>query len=875
MLTDLGATPTGLTSLEASARLRRYGPNEAVRERPKGAGYYIAKQINQPLIYVLLVAAAVTSYLGEWVDTAAILVVVVVNAGLGFVQESKAGRAIEELLRYSVTTAKVLRDGSQAQLSAIELVPGDVVVLSAGDMIPADLRFTLTKDLFVDESIFTGESEPVLKQSGVLKSQWLIPADQTNMGFLGTFVVRGRAEAAVVATGPRTEISKISQELKETKKSTFPMMKRIGELARFLSVIVALAAVFTLAVGLTRGYEAIYMFRAAVALAVAAIPEGLPALVTVVLASGVRAMARRNAIVRSLPAVEALGGTTVICSDKTGTLTMNKMTVVKVFAGGKDFDAEPPMYSCVTHCDYPGPVSIERERNLHEALVAGMLCNDAVVKDGKLQGEPTETALLQAADSAGIQIKLARLDEIPFETTLGYMATLNQDAKENVVFVKGAPETVIPKCTHTRVGDAARKADHDALFEKAHEMAKQALRVLAVATKRVSAGKRTLSHGDVSDLTLLGLIGLFDPPRPDAKEAIAACKSAGIRVVMITGDHATTARAISENLGIISGNERVVTGQDIQSMGDSELALSVKSTNVFARTTPEHKLRITEQLVKAGEVVAVTGDGVNDTPALKAASIGIAMGSTGTDVAKETADIVLKDDNFSTIVAAVEEGRDVYNKVQKIIAWIVPTSIGEALMLMIAILLGIELPLTPLQILWINLVTAVALATPLAFEAKEDGLLARPPRPPSERLITRGIVRKFVIVSSLMVLGTFGVFSARNEGGSSVGEAQTIALNTVVFFEIFYLFSVRSLTRPAHSVSVAGNRWLIGGILACLASQLVIVYSASFNAVFETEPIQLMDWLAAAAIASSVFFVIEIEKHVARRRSNRTTLVLG
>ena len=876
VLSDFGSSPAGLSSEDARKGLVQYGPNEVVREKAKGPLYYLAKQINQPLIYVLLVASIVTAYLGEWVDTGAILVVVVANAAIGFIQESRAGKAIEELLKYSVTAAKVKRDGAQIPLSAKELVPGDVVVLLAGDMIPADLRFLLAKDLFVDESVFTGESQPVLKQSDVLTDQWLVPADQTNMAFQGTFVVRGRAEAVVVATGARTEISKISEELKETKKSAFPMMKRIEELARFLSVMVALAAIFTLSVGLARGYEAVYMFRASVALAVAAIPEGLPALVTVVLAAGVRAMARRNAIVRSLPAVEALGGTTVICSDKTGTLTMNKMTVVKVFTGGRDFDAEPPTYSCVRHCDYPGPISVDRERNLYEILAAGMLCNDAVIRDGMPQGDATEMALLQAADSAGVQMKLARLDEIPFETTIGYMATLHQDVGDNVIFVKGAPETVIPKCNHARVGDRTEKADHDSLFGKAHEMAKQALRVLAVAMKRVPSKKKGLGQDDISNLTFLGLIGLLDPPRPEVREAIASCKAAGIRVIMITGDHAATAQAIAEDLGILHERKGVVTGQQIETMGNEDLARAVQTSNVFARTTPEHKLRITEQLMKQGEVVAVTGDGVNDTPALKAASIGIAMGINGTDVAKETADIVLKDDNFATIVAAVEEGRDVYNKVQKIIAWLVPTSIGEALMLIVAIVLGIDLPLTPLQILWINLVTAIALATPLAFEPKEQGLLAKSPRPPSEKLITRAIMRKFAIVSALMVVGTFGVFYAHEERGQSVEVAQTVALNTLVFFEIFYLFNGRSLTEPAHSVSVRSNAWLSVGIIACIASQLLIVYWSPLNDIFGTDAIELSDWIFAAVIASSVFFAIEIEKWFvrsenARRKGSRST----
>jgi calcium-translocating P-type ATPase len=867
-LSKLSSSAKGLTQSEVEDRLRKYGPNEAVRERPKGALYYLAKQINQPLIYVLLAAAAITSYLGEWVDTGVIAAVVIANAAIGFVQERKAGKAIQELLKFTVTSAKVRREGLQRTVPSTELVPGDIVLLQAGDLMPADARLILAKDFFVDESIFTGESQPVLKRTDRLGDKWLIPADQTNMVFSGTLAVRGRAECVVVATGERMEISKISEELKRTEKAEFPMIVQIERFARFLSVVVALAAVFTFATGLLRGQETVYMFRASVALAVAAIPEGLPALVTVVLASGVREMAKRNAIVRSLPAVEALGSTTVICSDKTGTLTMNKMTVVKVFAGGKDFDAEPPSFSCVRHCDYPGPVSAEKERDLYDALAAGMLCNDAVLKDGKAEGDPTETALLFAADAAGIQLKLQRLDEIPFETAIGYMATLHEDVGKNVLFVKGAPEKLTPMCTKQKMGDKATKIDEERLNRKAAEMARMGLRVLAVAMKHVPERRANITKEDVKGLTFLGLIGMFDPPRPETKGAIAKCRRAGIRVVMITGDHAATAETIGKDLGILSERTRVVTGQELQAMDDSGISRTLDEADIYARTTPEHKLKLVEQLVKRGEVVAVTGDGVNDVPALKAASIGVAMGMGGTDAARETADIVLKDDNFATIVAAVEEGRDVYSKIQKIIAWTIPTNIGEAMILLLALTIGIDLPLEPLQILWINLVTAIALAIPLAFEPREPGLLTRKPRPPRESLITRTLLRKFAIVSSLMVIGTFGIFYAYVElAEEPLAVSQTVALNTLVFFEMVYLFNSRSLTESAFSSSLRSNMWLPVGVLACMASQMLITYWSPLNRAFSTEAIEAIDWAIAFAIAFSAFVAIEIEKALLRRKA--------
>jgi len=863
-LSSFDSSRKGLTSDEARDRLKRYGPNEVVREKPKGPLHYFMKQINQPLIYVLLVAAAVTAYLNELIDTAVILAVVVANAVIGFVQESKAGREIEEMLKFSVTSAKARRDGAPTGVSAKEIVPGDIVVLAAGDMIPADIRLTVAKDLYVDESVFTGESSAVLKHTRQFEDEWLVPADQVNMGFSGTLITRGRGEGVVVATGARTKISKISLELRETKKAAFPMMKKIEELAKVISVAVAVAAVFTFAMGLARDYEVIYMFRASVALAVAAIPEGLPALVTVVLASGVRSMAKRNAIIRSLPAVEALGSTTVICSDKTGTLTMNKMTVVKIHAGGKDYDTDPPDYACIRHCEHPGPVLVRDEPDLYDALAAGMLCNDAVVKDGRAEGDPTETALVLAADVANVRPSVERLDEIPFETSLGYMATLHHEVGGNVIFVKGSPESVVAKCAYVQVGGRAEPIDRDAMFKKAHEMAGQALRVLAVAMKSPHEG--TLDQKDVSDLTMLGLIGMLDPPRPEAKEAIKSCREAGIRVLMITGDHAATGAAIGKDLGLMEDRTRVVTGQEIEMMNDEELTRAVRESNIFARTTPGHKLRIINQLVADGEVVAVTGDGVNDTPALKAANIGVAMGLSGTDAAKEAADIVLKDDNFATIVAAVEEGRNVYSTVQKIIAWAVPTNIGEAMILLLAITLGIALPLMPLQILWINLVTAIALAVPLVLEPKDEGLLARAPRPPNEKLITNALFRKFAIVSGLMVIGTFGIFYAYQDRGESVALSQTVALNTLVFFEMVYLFNSRSLTEPALSVSLRANKWILVGVIACFASQLLITYWGPLNHVFHTEGIGILDWIIALAIASSAFFAIEVEKSMMRRK---------
>lgn len=869
VLRELRSGIGGLSQEEAKRRLAEHGPNEVPREKPKGPLYYLLRQINQPLIYVLLVSSAITSYLQEWIDTAVILVVVATNAMIGFLQERKAGEAISELLKYEVAYVKVKRDGHQVMLPATELVPGDVIMLQAGDMVPADVRFVFVKDVYVDESLLTGESQGVLKQTEAIPRENLVPADMTNMGFSGTFVVRGRGEAVVVATGAEMEIGRISKEISEEREEAFPLMKKVSKFSQYLSIGIALAAVLTFALGLVRDYEAVYMFRASVALAVAAIPEGLPAMLTVAMAMGVRAMAKRQAIVRSLPAVEALGSTTVICSDKTGTLTMNRMVVERGFIGRKEFEADIPRYTCLRHCDAPGPADVEREPELATALAIATLCNDAVVRDGRAEGDPTEVALKSAASAAGVVPAMLRLDEIPFETSLGYMATLNKGDGENLIMVKGAPERVLPRCTAELVGGKEVKIDKSLLDSELDQMASKALRVLGLAQRRMPEDFVRLEQKDIRNLTFVGLIGLRDPPRPEAKDAVQACKSAEIRVVMITGDHKSTALSIGADLGIASPDGRVVTGEEIEAMDEAAFDSAVDKTNIFARTTPEHKYRIVKRLREKGHVVAVTGDGVNDTPALKASNIGVAMGVSGTDAAKASADIVLKDDNFATIVAAVEEGRDVYSKLQKIIAWTIPTNIGQAMMLFTAILLGAVLPLLPLQILWVNLATAITLAIPLAFEAREQGLLLRPPIPPGQPIVTRAIARKFVIVSSLMVLGTYGIFVHYVAEGASEALSRTVALNTLVFFQMFYLLSGRSLTEPAWSTSLRSNPWIVAGIAVCLALQVTVTYFGPMNFAFATTAISLRDWLVSAAIASSVFFVIETEKAIVRLSRSR------
>jgi len=793
-----------------------------------------------------------------------------VNVIIGFTQERKAGEAVQELIKYEVARAEVIRDGKAVEIHSKELVPGDIVTLKAGDMVPADLRLIEAIDLYADESLLTGESEPNFKHTESIARDGLISADQENMVFSGTYIIRGRGRGLVVATGQITELSRISQDLMSTREGSFPLIRQISRLGKIISILIAAAATISFLMGILRGYEATYMFRAAVALAVASIPEGLPALFTMGMAFGVSSMARRNAIVRSLPAVEALGSTTVICTDKTGTLTMNRMTVVEVFSGDKTYTSKAPQYECVQHCDYPGPISPDREPDLGELMRTVQLCNDARLSEDAISGDPLELALLEAANKLGLKPDMLRIDEIPFSSERGYMATLNEGSDGNHIFLKGAPEKVLEKCDMHQIEGKAEKFDKELMLSKIEDFASRGLKILGAAKKIVPKDKKELSEEDLSGMLFLGLVGMRDPPRPEVKEAIASCVSAGIRVIIITGDHRETALAIAQEIGIATEEDRVVIGDDIERASELEFKEMLDDVDIFARITPQHKLRIVNELKSRGEVVATTGDGVNDAPALKAADIGVAMGLDGTDVAKAAADIVIKDDNFATIVSAVEEGRDVYSKLQRIFAWIIPTSINESIIVFSAIALGILLPLLPLQILWANMVSAIALAIPLVLEPKESGLLLRPPRAPNESLLTRTIVRKFAISSIVMIFGTFGIFFLFQEAGFETSVSRTVALNTLIFFEIFYLLSSRSFTETAFDRGVITNRGMLFGILLCILLQLSVTYVPMMQTVFETSPISISAWLISAVVASTVFIAIELEKLMLRLRNSVT-----
>ena len=838
----------GLDAEEAALRLRRHGPNVMPRVERRGALVRVVAQFRHPLIYVLLGAAAITYALGEYVDASVVLGVVIANAVVGFVQEARAEQALDALNAMITVEARVLRDGGELTVPASELVPGDVVLLRPGDKVSADLRLLTADELAVDESSLTGESVPVRKLPGVLAEETLL-ADRANLAFSGTLITAGRGTGVVVRTGGDTELGLIHRLLGETAELTTPLTRKLARFSRTLTIVILVLAALAFALGTARGESASDMLVAAVALAVGAIPEGLPAAVTIALAIGVSRMARRNAVVRALPAVETLGSTTVICTDKTGTLTQNEMTVRAVVAGGRTYEL---------HDREALPVG--EDPALALCLLAGMVCGDAdvVEHDGErvLVGDPTETALVAAARNAGLDRaseleRHPRLDVVPFESERRYMAVTLAGEDGPVMYVKGALESVLAMCSVTAGEAGAAHAAADALGHQGH-------RVLAFAAGE--PGRR---------LAFLGLQAMSDPPRPEAVAAVRACREAGIAVKMITGDHAATARAIAHQVGLgaVGAEASVVTGADLAGIPEADLPALVESTDVFARVSAEQKLRLVRALQGRGEVVAMTGDGVNDAPALRQADIGVAMGRNGTEVAREAADIVLTDDNFASIRAAVEEGRHTYDNLKKFIAWTLPTNLAEGLLILTAIVVGATLPILPVQILWINMTTAVLLGLTLAFERAEAGLMSRPPRDPSEPLLTRDVVWRILLVSVLTLVASFWLFESLVDSGHPTAEARTAAINVFVAVEIAYLLNCRSLTGSARSLGLLSNRWLIGGIALTVALQLLLTYASPMQDLFSTAAIDLETWAEVGLAGLVAWLVVEVEKAVRRRRA--------
>ncbi|MCA9062320.1 MAG: cation-transporting P-type ATPase [Planctomycetaceae bacterium] len=876
----------GLDTFEIGHRQERFGRNVLTQQKAASPFVLFLLQFNQPLVVILLVAVIVTALLHEWVDAGVILGVVLVNAVIGFVQESKALKAIEALSRAMTSDATVLRAGEKRRVPAAELIPGDIVFLQSGGKIPADLRLIRSKELQVDESALTGESVPVEKQADVLARDTML-ADRTNMAFSSTLVTYGTGTGVVTATGDQTEIGRINALIASTDVLATPLTRRIEHFSRILLVVILVLAGMTFLIGRLRGEPWLDMFMAAVSLAVGAIPEGLPAAMTITLAIGVAKMAKRHAIIRKLPAVETLGSTTIVCSDKTGTLTQNEMTVQQLWAGGEKMYVSGIGYAPEGEFQAgDAPADPIRNAAMRECLRAGMLCNDSRVvraEDGwRIEGDPTEGALLTVAQKAGFDPKklsreLPRVDSIPFESQHQYMATLHaqEPAAAKLVYLKGSVESVLTRCSRemTRSGDT-KPLDSAEIHQQVDALAAGGLRVLAFCRGEFPVDKDSIGHADVSEsLTFLGLQGMIDPPRPEAVVAVCACQRAGIQVKMITGDHGGTAGAIAREIGLdgaadSNGRPLVLTGKQLAAMSESELTEAATRSAVFARVAPEQKLRLVEALQATGNVVAMTGDGVNDAPALRRADIGVAMGITGTEVAKEAADMVLTDDNFSSIEAAVEEGRGVYDNLVKFITWTLPTNLGEGLVILAAIVAGQTLPITPVQILWINMTTAVFLGLMLAFEPKEPGIMSRPPRATNMPILTRPLIERIVLVGVLLLIGAFGLFEWEILHGESEAKARTAAVNVFVFGELFYLFNCRSLRYSMFKLGVFSNPWVLCGAAAMAVLQLLFTYAPVMNFAFGSEPIGWMEWSLVLGIGMLIYLIVGTEKWLQRRFSD-------
>ena len=892
VLENFESSLQGLELEEVETRRQKYGANELKRKNKDGILKVLWRQINNPLIWVLIGSSTLATALGKITDGMVVLAVVVVNSIIGFIQEYKAGKAIEALSNMVPENATVIRNGNIITIPVSEIVPGDIVQVAAGDRIPADMRIIQQKNLQVEEAALTGESVPSQKTTEAVTPDAVI-GDRKCMVYSGTLVVSGTATAVVVKTGMDTELGKISDMLNETVDLDTPLTKKLGVIGKYLTIgIVAITAII-MVIGTYRALgQGVLLFDAlreslifAIALAVGAIPEGLPAVVTIALAIGVQRMAKRNAIIRKLPAVETLGSTTVICSDKTGTLTRNEMTVSELWNYNYSIQVTGVGYHKAGVFKQNNAELAALPEDMLLLLKKAVLCSDANVlytaNEYSISGDPTEVALVVAAAKAGISIdglrqEIPRKDVVPFDSEKQYMATLNDN-----IILKGAPEVVLKRCS-THVGGV--NLDTQKIISQIELLGSKGMRVLAIAQKTQSKSDE-ISVDDIENgFEFIGLIGMIDPPRTEAIEAIKACHNAGITVKMITGDHHATARAIGMELNL-SANGTVVTGVDLSKMSDAELDKTIQSTNIFARVAPEHKLRLVKALQKANDVVAMTGDGVNDAPSLKQSNVGVAMGITGTSVSKESADIVLADDNFSSIAAAVEEGRRVYDNLLKSLAFLLPTNLGLAFILIYGIIFfpfnpitkELLLPMLPVQLLWINLVAAIALALPLAFEVKEPNVMNRPPRKPDEALFNGFVTFRVFFVSILMTVGTIVLFSWEYSYSLSTGMAQTdalarsqsIAVTFIIFFQIFYLINCRSLKESVFKIGLFSNGFIFLGIGSIMLLQAMFLYTPFMQKVFGTASLDGKGLFISFVAGSLIFVVISIEKWILRELLNK------
>jgi len=943
----LNTSELGLTSEEARERLQKFGANRLAEAEKISRLQILLHQFKSPLIYILLIAGVVTFFLEEYKDTGVIAGILIINAIIGYIQEVKAEKQVQALKKMLVAKARVIRDGKEIEISGEAVVSGDIVLLASGGRVPADIRLMRTIELKVDESMLTGESIPAEKKRDVIEDDNLTPGDQRNMAFMGTIVVNGRARGVVVATGQQTVLGHIAKDVQEIAITKSPLQEKIDRFGNAIGIIVLVAATLLFVIGILVGESVQDMFMTAVAATVATIPEGLPIVVTIALAIGVSRMAQRKAIIRKLPAVETLGSTTVICTDKTGTLTKNEMTVQRIFDGSRTYEITgggyEPTGEILEEGRYIKPIA---DPELLMLFRIGMLCNesDVYIDDGqyKVDGDPTEAALIVSAMKAGLNMaeekeRYPQISVIPFESARGYMATLHRDGDRNLIFVKGAPENLLEICAECRFESWAE------VPKAAERFAREGLRVLGMAYKAIPASQVEITLADLQvGLTFAGLQGMLDPPREEAIEAVAGCKKSGIRVVMITGDHAVTALAIAKKIGIApeedvvedlaakpmealtdeeilgltkvtvrvlagraglsphnpetltgkhvqamsdieflafiknllaalvkrAGPEgairHVLSGKEIETMSDADLFCLVQTVSVYARVSPQHKLRITQQLLKHGEIVAMTGDGVNDAPALKAAHIGVAMGKTGTDVAKEASDMVIADDNFASIYRAVELGRVVFDNIRKVIFFLIPTGIAAILSILATVMIGLPIPYLPAQLLWINIVTNGLQDVALAFEPGEKDVLDRPPRNPQAGIFNRLLVERTVIVSLVISAGIVYAFMHALNQGQSLEKARTIAVTTMVFFQFFQAYNSRSEMYSIFQMNPLGNPLLFFGTLAAFGAHLAAIYLPAMQWIFRMEPILPEEWLRIGLISVTVIIVVEIDKLVRR-----------
>jgi magnesium-transporting ATPase (P-type) len=891
----IGATDKGLNKDQVHQRQQQFGPNALVQAQGRSALMRFLSQFHDVLIYVLIAAGLMTALLKHWIDAGVIFAVVVINAIIGFIQEGKAENALKAIRQMLSSSAIVLRQGQQITIKASALVPGDIVLLQSGDKVPADLRLIKLKGLQIQEAALTGESLSVNKEVDKVAEQSVL-GDRHNMAFSGTIVTHGQGTGIVIATGMDTQIGHISSLVANVDTVTTPLLRQMAQFGRWLTLGILVIAAINFAFGvLVHDYLMSDMFLASVSLAVAAIPEGLPAIMTITLAIGVQRMAKRNAIIRKLPAVETLGAVSVICSDKTGTLTRNEMTVRTIACShhsflltGAGYDPHGAIHLATgKNALAQEDVQISQYPMLEEALRAAALCNDSSLsqesKTGQensewcVTGDPMEGALLTAGLKAGLDLAFEakafpRTDLIPFESEHKFMATLHHTHHSQAfVYLKGAPEKVLDMCSFQLTPDGKQAIDKSYWLQRIETLALQGQRVLAIAVKSVKHEQVELAFDDVNEgMVMLALFGLIDPPREEVIKAVARCIHAGIRVKMITGDHGITALAIAKQLKLIN-SDKVLTGTKIDALNDSQLCQQVLDVDVFARVSPEHKLRLVSLLQQQGLIVAMTGDGVNDAPALKRADVGTAMGQNGTEAAKEAAEMVLADDNFASISHAVEQGRTVYDNIKKAIIFILPTNGGEALIVLAAVLMGFEhLPMTPVQILWVNMITAVTLALALAFEPSEKTVMQRPPRDAHAPLLSGYLLWRIGFVSLILMVGTFGLFLWEQAQGGSLALTRTVAVNTLVMFEIFYLFSARYISAPVLNWrGLTGNYIVLYAIAILLSFQMLFTYLPPMQTLFGTTDLTLEMWLRIVLASTSVLFLVEGEKYLIRRFASK------